>query len=71
MVVALASEMAAGSVVASQTRKPDAEQSKEMVRLLRGINKELTNVMQGSVQMVRVNTGRSLTRSACCSRGGG
>eukprot|EP00903_Cladosiphon_okamuranus_P012982 g12115.t2 len=51
VVVALASEMAAGSVVASQTRKPDAEESKEMVRLLNGINKELTNIMQGTVQM--------------------
>lgn len=70
VIVALASEMAAGAVVASQTRKPDAEESKEMVHLLDGINKELTNVMQDSVQMVRVNPDHSQTRSTCYSRGG-
>lgn len=52
-IVALASEMAAGSVVASHTRKPDAEESKEMVRLLEAINKELKNVMQETVTLVR------------------
>lgn len=66
MVVALASEMAAGSVVASPTRKPDAEESKEMIRLLDAINKELKNAMQEVVQMVRVIVALGQTRSPCC-----
>lgn len=40
-------------MVVSPTGKPDAEESKRMVQLLNDINRELTNVMQGSVQMVR------------------
>lgn len=53
--------MAGGAIVASQTGKPNAAESKEMVRLLNGINKKFTNVMQGSVQMVRVNACRRKT----------
>lgn len=51
--------MAAGSVVVSKTRKPSAEESKEMVHVLEAINKKLTSVMQGTVQMVSVTASRS------------
>ncbi len=54
--------MAAGSVVVSKTCKPDAEASEEMVHLLEAINKKLTNVMQGTVQMVSVRASRSQLR---------
>lgn len=54
VVIALANEMAAGSLAASPTGKPDPEESKRMVRLLDNINKELVNTFQPSVQMVRV-----------------
>lgn len=59
VVVALANQMAAGSVVVSKICKPDAEESKEMVHLSEAINKKLTNVMQGTVQMVSVRDSRS------------
>ncbi|CAM9404711.1 unnamed protein product, partial [Hapterophycus canaliculatus] len=51
VVIALANEMAAGSLAASQTGKPDPEESKRMVHLLDSINKELVNTFQPSVQM--------------------
>ena len=51
--MALAGEMAAGSVAASHTRKPGAEESKEMIRLVEAINKELKNIMQETVTLVR------------------
>ncbi|CAM9175288.1 unnamed protein product [Ectocarpus sp. 12 AP-2014] len=51
VVVALANEMAAGSMAVSRTAKPDGNECRKMVRLLEGINRELTSVMQNSVQM--------------------
>ncbi|CAM9542987.1 unnamed protein product [Ectocarpus sp. 4 AP-2014] len=51
VVVALANEMAAGSMAVSRTAKPDGEECRKMVRLLDNINRELTSVMQNSVQM--------------------
>ena len=65
VVVALAGEMAAGSIVASHTRKPDAEESKEMVSLLDRINKQLQNVMQETVTLVRTLVVHSQTRTTC------
>lgn len=43
----------------SKSGKPDGEESRRMILLLDGINKELRNVMQSSVQMVRVRKSRS------------
>eukprot|EP00752_Nemacystus_decipiens_P002132 g2033.t1 len=86
VVVALASQMAAASIVASQTRTPGAEESKEMVRLLDGINKELNNVMQETVTLTKslldlvkskytpflpVSTGRQSTLSFSKTSSGG
>ncbi|CAM9439834.1 unnamed protein product [Ectocarpus sp. 6 AP-2014] len=51
VVVALANEMAAGSMAVSRTAKPDGDECRKMVRLLEAINRELTSVMQNSVQM--------------------
>ncbi|CAN0253376.1 unnamed protein product [Ectocarpus fasciculatus] len=51
VVVALANEMAAGSMAVSRAAKPNGEECRKMVRLLEDINRELTSVMQNSVQM--------------------
>ncbi|CAM9610916.1 unnamed protein product [Pylaiella littoralis] len=61
VVLSLATEMAAGSMAVSKTGKPDGEESRRMILLLDGINKELRNVMQSSVQMSK--TLLALTKS--------
>ena len=53
-VVALANEMAAGTLVVSQTGKPDAQQSKKMIAAVDKVTGQLLITMQSCVQMVRV-----------------
>ena len=56
--VALANELAASIVVVSRGEEPGKNQAKELILTLDALNKKLTDVMQDSVQMVRV--GRDL-----------
>ncbi|CAM9282448.1 unnamed protein product [Ascophyllum nodosum] len=50
-VVALANEMAAGTLVVSQTGKPDAQQSKKMIAAVDKVTGQLLITMQSCVQM--------------------
>lgn len=75
VVVALANEMAAGSMAVSRTLKPNGEECRKMVGLLEEINRELTSVMQNSVQMVSghgaIAAARSFSRSVGRKQRGG